>query len=65
MMMEQLMRDKSLETSAKKDFEEKRISKQDKDNLEKAIARETKNGWQVKARSHDSEGTHGVTLFRR
>lgn len=65
MMMEQLMRDKSLETSAKKDFEEKRISKQDKNDLEKAIAREAKNGWQVKARSHDAEGMHGVTLFRR
>ncbi len=65
MMMEQLMRAKSLGTSANKDFEEKRISKQDKDDLEKAIAREAKSGWQVKARSHDSEGTHGVTLFRR
>lgn len=64
-MMDQLMRVKLLETSANKDFEEKRISKQDKDDLEKAIAREAKNGWQVKARSHDSEGMHGVTLFRR
>lgn len=65
MMLNQLMRAKSLETSANKDFEEKRISKQDKDGLEKAIAREAKNGWQVKARSHDSEGMHSVTLFRR
>ncbi|GEM_PF-7052514 len=65
MMMDQLMRAKSLKTSANKDVEEKRISKQDKGDLEKTIAREAKNGWQVKARSHDSEDMHGVTLFRR
>jgi hypothetical protein len=53
MMMDQLMRAKSIETSANKNFEEKRISKQDKDDLEKAIVREAKNGWQIKARSHD------------
>ena len=65
MMLDQLMRSKALKPSANQNFEEKRISKQDKDDLDKAIARESKQGWQVKSRSHEADGLHGVILFRK
>lgn len=48
-----------------KEFEEMKITRQDKDLLDKVIAKELKQGWLVKARSHDSEGNHGVVLVRR
>ena len=59
------MRVRTLRPTANKDVEEKNVSKQGKDDLEKLIVREAKSGWQVKARSHDSEGTHGAILFRK
>lgn len=65
MNLDQLIGVKPIECAANKDFEEKRITKQDKGDLDKTIAKELKQGWQVKARSHEAEGVHGVTLIRR
>ncbi|MFY9327773.1 MAG: hypothetical protein WAO76_07110 [Georgfuchsia sp.] len=65
MNLDQLIGAKSIECAANEDFEEKKITRQDKSDLDKAIAKELKQGWQVKARSHEAEGLHGVTLIRR
>lgn len=54
-----------LNSPATREFEEKRITKQDKYLLDKTIEKESKQGWLVKARSRDSEGNHGVVLFRK
>lgn len=65
MMLDQLLRANAQKPSVNRDYKEKRISKQAKDDLDKAIARESKQGWQVKSRSHEAEGLHGVILFRK
>jgi hypothetical protein len=65
MMLEYLLGANPIKTAAANDFEEKRITKQDKDVLDKVIAKESKQGWLVKSRSHDSEGNHGVVMARR
>ena len=65
MMLEHVLGALPIATAAIKDFEEKKITKQDKDILDKVIANESKKGWLVKSRSHDSEGNHGVVLVRR
>lgn len=65
MNLEQILRAKPINTACNKEFEEKRITKQDKDGLDKVIDMESKRGWLVKARSHDSEGNHGVVLYKK
>jgi len=65
MNLEQMLRAKPINASGEKEFEEKKITKPDKDDLDKAIARECKEGWLVKSRSHQADGLHGVMLVRR
>ena len=64
-LVSELMRAKAHKPSANQDCEEKRISKQDKEDLDKAIAKESKQGWMVKSRSHEADGVQGVILFRK
>jgi hypothetical protein len=55
----------STKTTNVADTEKMRIVKPSKDELDKLISKELTKGWQVKTRTHDSEGRHGVTLFRK
>ena len=64
-MLEQMLRAKPIKSAGNKEFEEKKITRPDKDALENAILKESKDGWQVKSRSHQAEGLHGVVLMRR
>ena len=64
-MLTQLLCSKPINSPADQCIEEKTFSKADKNDLEKLIVTETKKGWMVKSRTHESEGVHGVVMFRR
>lgn len=65
MRLDQMLMGLSIVTPPSNDFEEKKLSKPDKYDLDKVVTKELKKGWLVKSRSHESEGMHGVILVRR
>ena len=64
MRMYPLMMKMSRKSVANRDIEELPIARLSKSALDKEIAKELKQGWQIKSRTHDSDGLHGVTLVR-